>query len=1047
MSSFWVPLYSSELTLEQAGISIDDARLLLSNIFLLHDKEYNRQSQEQLRKLLKDNFNEINSYEIDEKINEQTAEFILKSDSSPLNNIDKNLYEEILPYSTLLSKMFAIDEVVLANKLATYFSNMKEVKKYLEKVNYTNSETILWSFQDEQKPNFLSNVKPTIAISYNAEIGGATANEVKQRITEQGGNIISVDYRKITPLNTIDQPLEKILATAKAQAKKFLQNVDGLIIPGNSAAVYHELFDSNKDFGKTDKERSIAEITLLDTALQKGIPVVGICGGHQLINVYFGGKLANTHSNGLGYSNVIIDKDSELARIIAGKNSDTLTHHNFWASHKQVVSKIGDSEFLHPTAFAKDKIVATESKFGVPIKTFQFHPEVQAGQTEAELERNNEIFSVIVKTFNNYKLKKINLNNISKIEDNTPKDEISVKKLQNFSDLIKDIASINAAFTSKYSTIEEVEANSKLLQQTIISNSIKRDLCTSEIGLLNMGMTVEQFSLFTKMDAIRQKFLTENNFSIKKLIGIGISAVQFFNMDFDQQKFLIENNSKIKRLVKTDISIGQFLNMDFNRQKLFVENNSKIKKLIEIGISIEQFLNMDFNRQKLFIENNNDIKMLIEANISIEQLLAMDFDQQKLLVENNSGIKKFIGTSILLAMDETQQEFLIENNSSIKMLIGANISIEQFLNMNFDQQKFLIEKCHQVAILVKNGISIGQLFAMDATQQKFLIEKCYQVAILVKNGISIEQLFAMDATQQKFLIENSFGIKKLIEADIFISIEQLLAMNATQQKFLIENSFGIKKLIEIGLPIERLLAVDVTKQKFLIEKIPNIERLVKAGISMKKFFAMKFDQQKLFIEKIGEVVYLAGHGVYIEKLATINQQNLFIEKFLQVQKLAVFGSSVIELLINMDFNRQKLFIENNDDIKMLIEAGVDAGNLFAMEESQQKFFIKHCYHVKNLIKIGFSIPELFNLPETQQRLLIEKSYQVKNLVESSIPIAKFLMIVKAGIPIEELLNMDTDQQKFFLDEVDHSTQQLDIQHYELAVDMTGLTPELMTPAG
>ena len=41
------------------------------------------------------------------------------------------------------------------------------------------------------------------------------------------------------PLNTKTQSIEKILEAGKA--KEMLQNVDGLIIPGNEAAVYPEL--------------------------------------------------------------------------------------------------------------------------------------------------------------------------------------------------------------------------------------------------------------------------------------------------------------------------------------------------------------------------------------------------------------------------------------------------------------------------------------------------------------------------------------------------------------------------------------------------------------------------------------------------------------------------------------------------------------------------------------------------------------------------------------------------------------------------------------
>lgn len=40
---------NSALTLEAAGISIDEAKILLANIHLLHDKEYKEESREQYR--------------------------------------------------------------------------------------------------------------------------------------------------------------------------------------------------------------------------------------------------------------------------------------------------------------------------------------------------------------------------------------------------------------------------------------------------------------------------------------------------------------------------------------------------------------------------------------------------------------------------------------------------------------------------------------------------------------------------------------------------------------------------------------------------------------------------------------------------------------------------------------------------------------------------------------------------------------------------------------------------------------------------------------
>ncbi|ABV79193.1 Glutamine amidotransferase [Rickettsia bellii OSU 85-389] len=219
-------------------ISTENLKILLAYNQLLDDTEYNEENRKQLKKLLQDNFNEINLSKVAETINDHRAKFTgnidehlhearldcinyllpkiyelseapeikaaLKDRSLPLDNIDEklyeeilphinellpkicnsheisqikklfnkeplpskdidqSLYEEILPYTKLLSKMYNLDEAVLSKRLATYFSNIEEIKGYLETVNYTNSDTILWSFQDEQKPDSSNNTKPTI---------------------------------------------------------------------------------------------------------------------------------------------------------------------------------------------------------------------------------------------------------------------------------------------------------------------------------------------------------------------------------------------------------------------------------------------------------------------------------------------------------------------------------------------------------------------------------------------------------------------------------------------------------------------------------------------------------------------------------------------------------------------------------------------------------------------------------------------------------------------------------------------------------------------
>ena len=445
---------------------------------------------------------------------------------------------------------------------------------------------------------------------------------------EQNGNVIYIDYRKIVPLNTKTQSIEKILEAGKA--KEMLQNVDGLIIPGNGVAVYPELFDSKENFGPTDKERSIAESILLDVAIQKGIPIIGICGGHQLINVYFGGKLANIDK--LDYSKVRIDKDLELARItknssivedLEDSESAYLPPQKFWASHKQIVKKISNLNFINPVAMIENEIVATESEFGAPIKTFQFHPEILSEQNEIELERNKKIFKIFVETCNNYRNKKINLGEIkqdieiiTEPQDDNHENEISVENLKDFRNSIKEISS--KISTTKYSTLEEIETNNKRLQQIIISNKINRDLDENEIGLINLGVTAKQF---IEQDDDLISTLCNNFYGLKSLVELGFTLEELFSKDTEEQKFFIQNAYNIKYLKEIGISIPELVAMESEQQKFLIQYTSSVKYSIETKFPTSE--------QKLIIE-----AILIKKLVSLSEFHNMGLNQQKSFVEN-----------------------------------------------------------------------------------------------------------------------------------------------------------------------------------------------------------------------------------------------------------------------------------------------------------------------------------------------------------------------------------------------------------------------------
>lgn len=70
-----------------------------------------------------------------------------------------------------------------------------------------------------------------------------------------------------------------------------LSGYDGLILPGG-ADIDPALFgEENWGCRKIDRERDVRQLEILKDFEIAGKPILGVCKGHQLIQVYFGGKM------------------------------------------------------------------------------------------------------------------------------------------------------------------------------------------------------------------------------------------------------------------------------------------------------------------------------------------------------------------------------------------------------------------------------------------------------------------------------------------------------------------------------------------------------------------------------------------------------------------------------------------------------------------------------------------------------------------------------------------------------------------------------------
>lgn len=150
---------------------------------------------------------------------------------------------------------------------------------------------------------------PKIAVTYSSEVGGASVISLKKSFSSVNCEILDADYREMMrdiPTDEFDEAYKtpegrnKIFAHAKFAAVKLLADVDCLALSGNSAMIDPDLFHQERSEDQIyDFPRTIAELALVHVATQRGMPIMGICGGHQVVAVYNGGIIKNLNSTEL----------------------------------------------------------------------------------------------------------------------------------------------------------------------------------------------------------------------------------------------------------------------------------------------------------------------------------------------------------------------------------------------------------------------------------------------------------------------------------------------------------------------------------------------------------------------------------------------------------------------------------------------------------------------------------------------------------------------------------------------------------------------------
>ena len=149
---------------------------------------------------------------------------------------------------------------------------------------------------------------------------------------------------------------------------------DGLILAGGGDMEPALYGAENCGSEGIDPARDRAELTLLEAFAAAGKPILGICRGHQVVNVWAGGGLRQD----LGVQNAIHRREDcdKRHRIFAEPG---VLHSLFGdefvvnSAHHQSVEPVGRD--LRVTARSEDGVVEAMEHTALPILTVQFHPE------------------------------------------------------------------------------------------------------------------------------------------------------------------------------------------------------------------------------------------------------------------------------------------------------------------------------------------------------------------------------------------------------------------------------------------------------------------------------------------------------------------------------------------------------------------------------------------------------------------------------------------------------------------------------------------------
>jgi len=169
-------------------------------------------------------------------------------------------------------------------------------------------------------------------------------------VVDFGGQYCHLIARRIRELNVYSEIVPSSITAEDIQEFGFHLNVKGIILSGGPSSVYEE--------GSPKIDPRILDL---------GIPILGLCYGHQLIAYILGGEVKRGTRQEYGVAHVTIDKPHGVLRGLSRTEK-------VWMSHGDTVQ--GLPEDFEVLAHTENCPVAAYRHREKPIYGLQWHPDV-----------------------------------------------------------------------------------------------------------------------------------------------------------------------------------------------------------------------------------------------------------------------------------------------------------------------------------------------------------------------------------------------------------------------------------------------------------------------------------------------------------------------------------------------------------------------------------------------------------------------------------------------------------------------------------------------